>query len=280
VNYNRPQASSEATGETDVLAQAWWEDGTSVVISVENKVWASPQTNQGSRHRAFVEEIDVAHKAALIAAPSAWLNSHGTEVAAYHGTVELEAIAAWFSESNYRDGAWKASLFQQAVAQTGGGLPAEDLDHWCAQFEAKVLGPHGIELFKIRRQRTRQEGQARPNRFLRCADPTLSQLDGCTATLRIKPRSTGFGARVDIEITDADEQLIDAVSASANRAGLVVRPQRSGTLIVTRQVRAADAMSMARPFETQEEAALPLGLAAAAQQQWWNNFVRELTDSS
>jgi hypothetical protein len=50
VSFSRPDALGDATGETDILALVFCDDGLEVLLSIEDKVLASPQLDQGRRH--------------------------------------------------------------------------------------------------------------------------------------------------------------------------------------------------------------------------------------
>lgn len=90
VNYSRPNASSAAAGETDVLASATYQGSMDeLVLSIEDKVWATPQARQGERHRLSVEEFESRWRVAALVGPREWIAAHASEIDHYHLAIPL-----------------------------------------------------------------------------------------------------------------------------------------------------------------------------------------------
>ena len=80
VNYSRPDAPGGGAGETDVVVQADYpEGGGTLLLSIEDKVWAAPQRNQGERRRAFVESHPARWGLALLIGPGEWIIGYPDE---------------------------------------------------------------------------------------------------------------------------------------------------------------------------------------------------------
>jgi hypothetical protein len=102
----------EGAGETDVVVQADYPAGAgTLLLSIEDKVWAAPQQNQGKRHRAFVANHQARWGLAVLVGPKEWISGHPTEADDYHLCVALEEVAQWCQQHGF---AFQASVFQQA----------------------------------------------------------------------------------------------------------------------------------------------------------------------
>lgn len=271
VNYSRPTASSSAAGETDVLASATYPNGGGeLVVSIEDKVWATPQASQGERHRRFIEECESTWRLSVLIAPSVWIASHPSEVGQYHLAVSLEDVAAW---CRGRCLTFQAAVFDQACKPPMIEL-APDLQEWHASTGALLERHLGLRLAPQQRVRTRNPGQAKTNRWTSCASETLIQPVGAEQPwLYLRPSSANHTSRAAIDLPKAPPDLIEQVRRDAVGRGFEVRITAARTLIVERLVPDAQSWSLASPFDEQVQHLLAVGAAGVLLRDWWNDLI-------
>ena len=173
VNYSRPDTPGGSAGETDVVVQADYpEGGGTVLLSIEDKVWAAPQRNQGERHRAFVESHSARWALAVLIGPKEWITGHPDEAADYHLCIPLEDVAQWCQQHDLE---FQAAVFRQACAPPNFEL-APDLQDWHTAVDNLLNEEFGLRLAPQRFVRTRNQGQAKPNRWASCELGTLTSV--------------------------------------------------------------------------------------------------------
>lgn len=277
VNYSRPDAAAVAAGETDVLVTARYPDhgddsGGELLLSIENKVWAAPQLNQGQRHCDFAEKSDARWGLAVLIGPGAWIEGHAREADDYHLAVGLEDIAAW---CRVHSSPFRAAVFEQACRPPVFEF-APDLQDWHASVNRLLFDQLGLRLAPQRFVRTRNAGQAKPNRWAICEVGTLERPGGAEQPLiYLRPASTNHTSRAALELPKAPAAVVDAARRHAPSHGLVVRITSANTLIVEWRVPAAHQWTLSRPFEEQVPFLLEVGRAALHLQTWWNALVHE-----
>lgn len=278
VNYSRPEAAGDAAGETDVLVEANFADGT-LILSIEDKAWAAPQDRQGQRHVRFSRRAARPWGRAVIVAPQTWLSGHETEADVYDLSVSLEDLADWCRSQD--DGLeFKAQVFDQACVPPGPGEWAEVLQQWNAYVDGILAEHHGLRLAPTRHIRTTKKGLAKPGRYISCAADTLPVVDGVgRPTLRLKTASANFGARADIEIANATEALEEFVRPLADEAGYETRRTRRGTLIVSNIVTAASGWAPGPPAH-QEQRTRAIAQGAEDLRDWWLDAVSRFVDDT
>ena len=269
VNYSRPDAVAAAAGETDVIVAASYDGSRSLLISIEDKVWAAPQLLQGQRHLAFVESSDATWGLAVLVAPEAWIKSHPAETKDYHCSVSLEALEQWCRERHHR---FHAAAFAQACTPRG-VAPAPDLQDWFESARLVLRERLGLDLEPQRFVRTTNAGSAKPNRWISCERPTLR----CPPRTRqpwlmLKPPSSNHPARAVIEIPKASESLIETAALAAEPA-FQTRMTRAGTLLIEYPVAAAAEWTVGSGFDEQIPHLVEVGRAAAELKAWWNDQV-------
>jgi hypothetical protein len=270
VNYSRPDSSAAAAGETDVLVTARFGDDL-LLLSIENKVWAAPQRNQGQRHRDFVQESDVRWGLAVLIGPNAWIKNHPAEANAYHLAVTLEDIAAWCTAQTFT---FRAAVFEQACRPPVFGY-AEDLQDWHAQVNRLLSDELGLTLAPQQFVRTSNLGQAKPNRWAQVDVGALARPAGAQQPqLFLKPASANHGSRAVIELPKAPVNVVHAAKIGAAAHGLSVRVTAPGTLMVERHEPAAGDWTLSQPFEEQMPHLLAVGRAADHLRIWWNTLVQ------
>ncbi len=85
---------------------------------MEDKVWAPFQHRQPERYR---ERAKIRGGAAVLVAPKAFLESHRTEAAIFHGCMSIEAVIGWLRDAanSQTTGAsrrqWRASLLEELM---------------------------------------------------------------------------------------------------------------------------------------------------------------------
>lgn len=273
VSFSRPDASTAAAGETDVLVTArYLGKDTELVLSIENKVWAAPQQNQGRRHRDFVEESGARWRLAILIGPRAWIEGHPNEADEYHLSVALEELVEWCRAHAF---GFRAAVFEQACRPPAFDL-APDLQDWHAK-AARLLEDHlGVRLAPQRFVRTRNAGQVKPNRWASCDVGTLARPRGAEQPwIVLKPASANHTSRAAIELAKAPAQVVEAARSNAQRAGLELRLTSAGTLIVEQWVPEAHRWTLSSDFEEQVPHLLAIGGAALRLQTWWNALVRQ-----
>lgn len=265
VNYSRPHAKGNAAGETDVVVSARYPGGE-LVISIEDKVWAPSQRDQGKRHRAFVESCGAEWGLALLIAPEQWITSQQDEARDYHFAVSLEEIAEWCDSRAFN---FQAEVCRQACERPNFAL-APDLQDWHTAVDNLLKEEVGLRLEPQRYVRARNEGRAKPNRWASCTSGTLEPLRGAGQPwLTLKPSSTNHPTRAVIEISKAPADLVERLSDAAHGAGFSVRVTRAGTLLVERHVLTADEWTVAAPFDDQIGHIREVGQAAIELREWW-----------
>lgn len=270
VNYSRPDAVGGATGETDVVVSAdYLIAGGTLLLSIEDKVWAAPQRNQGARHRAYVDGQPATWGLAVLIAPRDWISGRPCEVDHYHLDVSLEDLAQWCDEHDF---GFQASVFRQACTPPDFDV-APDLQDWHLAVDNLLAGEFGLRLAPQNYVRTRNHGKAKPNRWASCALGTLESIPGTESPqLRLKPASTNHPSRAAIEAPKASHDLVEAVSVLAVAHGFDVRVTSAGTLLVERYVPDAMAWTVTAPFEDQVDHLVAVGRAAMELCAWWNSM--------
>lgn len=272
VNFNRPDAPGHATGETDVLARVSFADRPDVLLSIEDKVLASPQLDQGRRHRDYLASQPYVATAAVLVAPAAWIEAHPDEVSAYDLAIRLEDVAAWHDQHADTAVKWRGRVIRQAVRQRAVMAPAPDLDAWCADFDASIR-PHGLRLAPQFRQRSAAPGQAVSGRFIWCAEETLGDLSDLSAVLFFKHASAKYPGRVSIDIeVEPDDGRGEVLMEQARAAELACRRTKA-YVIVESYPPDAEHFNMAEPVAAQGPAVEALAAAAKQLQDWWASLV-------
>lgn len=275
VNYSRPEARGGATGETDVVTTAEYDDGDMLLLSIEDKVWAAPQRHQGQRHRTFVEGHGARWGLAVLIGPDQWIGAHSDEASEYHLTVALEDLAQWCEDHDFE---FQASVFRQACVPRDFAL-APDLQDWHTAVDNLLDEEFGLRLAPQRYVRTRNQGKARPNRWASCEIGTLTPISGVGQPwITLKPASANHPARAVIECVKAPTALVEAVSMRARDRGFAVRVTRSGTLLIEQHVLDAMGWTVADPFDDQVIHVRAVGRAAVELREWWNGSVSELEE--
>lgn len=270
VNYSRPDAVAAATGETDVIVAASYAKGQSLLISIEDKVWAAPQLLQGRRHRSFVEASDATWRLAVLVAPRAWIESHPVETTDYHCSLSLETLSKWCRGRGHN---FHADVFAQACTPRG-VAPAPDLQDWFEASRHVLREQLDIDLEPQRFVRTTNVGSAKPNRWISCARPTLRcPPESRQPWLTLKPRSSKHPARAVIEIPKASEALVECTSIEAEPTPFRPRMTRAGTLLIEYAVPAAADWSVGAGFNEQVPHLIEMGRAAGELRVWWNERV-------
>ena len=274
VNYSRPDAPTGGAGETDVVVQADYPDGAgTLLLSIEDKVWAAPQRDQGERHRAFVEGHTSRWGLAVLIGPKEWITGHPDEADEYHLCVHLEDVALWCQHHGFE---FQASVFRQACVPPVFEL-APDLQDWHTAVDSLFDEEFGIRLAPQRFVRTRNQGQAKPNRWVACELGTLTSVRGAEQpSIILKPASANHPSRATIEVPKATTALVEHVSTRATERGFAVRVTRSGTLLIEQHVPEATRWSVAATFDEQIVHLRAIGRAAIALRDWWNEMVVEL----
>lgn len=180
VNFHRSDSVAAGVGETDVLAEVAWADGETGLMSIEDKVLASSQMDQGRRHVEYLRGTGRTFTAAVLVAPAAWIDRHESEAEVYDSAIAVEEIARW--HGGRPDGAlrWRGRVFLQATKVRAGGEPAHDLDDWCADFD-RALHPYGLSIVPQARQRTAASDQARSGRSMTCTPDCLGDYEDLVA---------------------------------------------------------------------------------------------------
>jgi hypothetical protein len=277
VNYSRPRSGPEGVGESDLLVELVWSEGPWGMLSIEDKVLASPQTRQGERHKAFVAEQGADLAAAILVAPRLWLQGHETEAGTYDAGIAIEDIARWLRDRTHLcDGtearrlAWRAAVLGQATAQRNDAEAAPDLDAWTSDLDA-VFARHGVRLDPYPRQRASKE-RGRPGRFIRFATGTLAATRGVDASLYVKCATAKFPGRVDLEIVRPGPEIGRRLEDAAKAEGFSVRSTKKGTLIIGIWPPSAAQLNMHQPVVAQADAASALAEAAATLASWYRTI--------
>lgn len=141
------QLPSDCGGETDIEVVVSWAGRPSVPILVEDKVWAPFQHRQPERYR---DRAKIRGGAAVLVAPKAFLESHRTEAAIFHGCVLIEAVIGWLrdaansqpTEADRRQ--WRASLLEELMRRpTRVVVPDDELTVAFTSFCATWFADHG-----------------------------------------------------------------------------------------------------------------------------------------
>ena len=276
VNYSRPDAGGNAAGETDVLITAQYDDGD-LIVSVENKAWATAQPNQAERHRAFIESQDARWKYAIVIAPNGWLKSNRSETDRYHASVSLEHIAEWCASNNHP---FHAEVLTRACSQPTFS-PALDLLAWQELADAWLSEHAGLRLEWQRFIRTSNPGSAKPARWASFSQDTLRPIPGVKHPwLIVRPSSTNHSCRVAVDIAKPPVRLVRHVKAGTRGTQISHRITRAGTLIVELPIPAANAWNMAAQFEEQTPYLAEVAQAALVFIQWWDTLVTTYRPSS
>ena len=271
INYSRPDAGGAASGETDVLIVASF-DTDQLLLSIENKAWASAQPNQAARHRAFVETTDAKWKFALLVAPTGWVASHRAEADGYHGTLTVEAVADWCGAHGHP---FHGEVLATACTQPE-FMPALDLLSWHEQADMFLAAHSGLRLEPQRYVRTSNAGAAKPARWTSFARHTLTPIDGLPHPwLMIRPGSTNHPCRLAVDFPKAPQRLLRTAKDLAAGTGISCRQTRAGTLIVELEVPTAAKFDMAAPFDTQTEFLTEIANSTHTFISWWQDFVEQ-----
>lgn len=275
VNYSRPDALACGAGETDVVVEADYPSGAgTLLLSIEDKVWATPQRDQGGRHRLFVEGHSSRWGLAVLVAPRVWMVGHATESAEYHLCVALEDIAEWCRQRGFM---FQSSVFRQACVPPRHEL-APDLQDWHTAVDRLLDDEFGLRLAPQRFVRTKNMGQAKAERWASCEKVTLTAVRGADHPwLTLKPASVNHTARVAIELGKAPPDLADQLAIRATEFGFGARITRAGTLLIERSVPEAARWTVGAPFEQQTESLRAVGHAAVAVRDWWNALIPALS---
>lgn len=270
INYSRPDAGPDGTGETDVIVYATYGSASEpLLISIENKVWATPQHNQGQRHRKFIESQQHRWGLAALIGPAKWITAYPVEADEFHLVIALEDVAQW-CEGHGDD--FRAAVFRQACVAPVFEL-APDLQDWHTRVDRLFEEEFGIRLAPQRYERTKNQGQAKPNRWLACEQATLPAAPGAQQPwLMLRPASTNHPSRVVIEIPRAPASLVTQARASSSRSGLSVRVTKAGTLLIERHVAEASQWVVSAPFEEQVPSLMSMGHAILQLSAWWSEL--------
>lgn len=269
VNFKRPDARGDATGETDVLAQVDFTNGERCLISIEDKVLASPRLNQGRRHRAYLESQPHEYTAAVLVAPSKWVEGHRVEAETYDCVIPIEAIAAWHNEQYEPAVQWRGRVLAQAAEQRSAMAPAPDLDAWCDDLD-EAIKSQGLRLAPQARQKSDAPGQAVSGRFIWCAEDTLGDVEDLWAALFFKHASANYPGRVSIDIAlPKDDPRGIPLALSAEDAGFRCRRTKAYLIVESCPPEAAG-FNMVDSVADQLPAVTALAHAAKELQLWWN----------
>lgn len=270
----REGAPAEAVGETDVRVDIEWTDGVTGLLSIENKIAAEAQPAQGRRHQVFVKSEAAVVKASVLVAPESWINSHAVEVAEYDMAVSMEAIAQHHLDRNDESVTWRGRVFAQAAAQRPVSVPAPDLDEWCVDL-AGMIGEYGLRLAPQFRERTPVAGRSKPDRFIWCADETLTALGGLWPSLYFKTATARRPGRVSIDVSIRPSDLRRSLlECSAAAHGLSVGGTEA-TLIVEVCPPESAALTPTLSVAEQSDAVHALAQAGCRLQTWWNGLTSE-----
>ena len=268
INYSRPDAGGKAAGETDVLIAGQYDDGN-LIVSVENKAWATAQPNQAERHRAFIDSQDARWKYAIVIAPDGWIASNRSEVSRYHASISVERIAEWCASNNHP---FHAEVLTTACTQPTFS-PALDLLAWQEHADAWFFEHAGLRLEWQRFIRTSNPGSEKPARWASFSSETLRPLPGMKHPwLIVRPSSTNHPCRVAVDISKPSARLVRHVKQAAYDSYISHRVTRAGTLIVELPIPAAKAWNMAAPFEEQTPYLAQVAQAAHEFIRWWDTL--------
>jgi hypothetical protein len=84
-----PAIPGDSYGETDIAVMLTWDDGYSLPVVVENKVWSPFQPRQPER---CVGRAEHRHGVAVLVAPESFIKSHKAEAEIFHGHIAVESI--------------------------------------------------------------------------------------------------------------------------------------------------------------------------------------------
>jgi hypothetical protein len=268
----RDGASADGLGETDVRIDIEWADGVSGLVSIENKIAAVAQPDQGRRHRAFVASSQSALKAAVLVAPQIWIDGYPDEVSEYDKTVSIDAIAEYHLSRRSETVAWRGRVFAQAVTQRPTAVSAPDLDQWCADLD-DMIRERGLRLAPQRRVRTPVPGRSKSDRFIWCADETLVDIGGLWPSLIFKTASGLLPGRVAIEVSvRSNDVRREKVVLSAEAHDLAVRTTEASVIVELCPSESAD-LILARSIAEQRDAVEALVDSGRQLQKWWNEVV-------
>lgn len=114
-----PPIPADASGETDVDAVLNWDDGCVLPILIEDKLWSPFQPRQPQR---YADRACLREGAAVLVAPAAYVSSHATTAAPFHGHVAIESIIEYLraqaSHSNSETSArrnWRADRLSELI---------------------------------------------------------------------------------------------------------------------------------------------------------------------
>ena len=103
-----------------------------------------------------------------------WITGHPHEADEYHLCVHLEDVALWCQQHGFE---FQASVFRQACVAPVFEL-APDLQDWHTAVDSLFDEGFGIRLAPQRFVGTRNQGQAKPHRWVACELGTLTSVRG------------------------------------------------------------------------------------------------------
>ena len=273
VNYSRPHAPTEGAGETDVVVQADYPDGAgTLLLSIEDKVWAAPQRDQGEHHRAFVEGRTSHWGLAVLIGPKELVTGRPDEAVEYHLCVHLEDVAVVPPPRLRAPGICLPTGVRTTGLRACAGTAG--LAHRRGQLVRRGVG---FGPAPQRFVRTKNQGQAKSNRWVECEMDTLTSVRGAEQpSIIMKPASANHPSRATIEVPKATTPLVEHLSTRATERGFTVRVTRSGTLVIVKHVPEATRWSVAATFDEQIVHLRAIGRAAIALHNWSNRMVVEL----
>lgn len=121
-----PDLDARCHGETDIEVLASWPDRVFPIL-IEDKVWAPFQHLQPER---YVGRAEARRGAAVLAAPSAFLEAHEKDAEKFHARLPIEDVIQWLrreaqpSEAKRRR--WRAALLCELIEPQRRGAAADD----------------------------------------------------------------------------------------------------------------------------------------------------------
>jgi hypothetical protein len=129
-----PPIPPAAYGETDIDLTLTWQDGNSVSVVLEDKVWSPFQPRQPERCVMRAENRENEGVAVLVA-PDSYIKSHMSKAKIFHGYISVEQIIERLASSDsdeasdptgQRRRAWRARLLTELITRPPPPIAADD----------------------------------------------------------------------------------------------------------------------------------------------------------
>jgi hypothetical protein len=157
VREDLPPIPADAYGETDIALTLTWDDGYSLPVVVEDKVWSPFQPRQPER---CVGRAEHHHGVAVLVAPESYIKSHKAKAEIFHGHIAVETIIERLQSSDAHHPAdptsgrrrkWRAQALHELIdpAPPPDDLPTVGFTNFCIEWlqgRGSLAIPHARSL--------------------------------------------------------------------------------------------------------------------------------------